>query len=168
MHDKGFFSGKTLFLYSEPLKEIISFFKPYSLLDYGCGKGQQYTFYKAHESFNCPMPTLYDPCYEPFKEKPTGTFAGVICTDVLEHIPKSGLDDVIKDILGYAEDFVFIGVSTKLAKKVLPNGDNCHATVESPNWWKEKVLQHRSNNIKVFLYNEESKGACGMIYRDEI
>ena len=168
MHEgKKTFAGNTLFVYSKPLKEILSFFKPDSLLDYGCGKGAQYTSRKAHEEFNCPMPTLYDPCYEPFERKPTGTFAGVICVDVLEHVPEEDLDNIIKDIFAYTESFVFIGISIKLAKKSLPNGKNCHATVKPPNWWKEKVLQHKPHNIKTFLYYGISKTKCGLIYRDE-
>ena len=61
-----------------------------TLLDYGAGQGWQYTEECYHVLWNI-MPTLYDPAVAAFHVKPSQRFDGVICTDVLEHIPEAEL-----------------------------------------------------------------------------
>ena len=105
------------------------------------------------------MPTLYDPCWGPYKEKPVGIFDGVICTDVLEHVPlesKISLDYVLEDIFNYASKFIFISLSTRKAKKVLPNGKNTHVSIFPPEWWKEKInfFRNKKKDIDAEVYVE--------------
>lgn len=157
MHKSGFFGGQTCLSYAEPLQRLVKQRNPTSLLDYGCGKGDQYFVNRLHERLNCPMPTLYDPCYDPFKQKPEGSFSGVICTDVLEHVPEDDIEDVVREIFSFATDFVFIGVSVRPAAKILPNGENCHATIRPIDWWVNKILKLKPNNIKIFIYYEDPK-----------
>jgi hypothetical protein len=153
MHERdSVFTGKTLLDYRDLLKQAISLRRPFTLLDYGCGKGQQYAGGGLHEEWDYDgVPTLYDPCYAPFAKKPSGTYDGVICTDVLEHVPEDYLSRVIQDIFDYAVDFVFIGVSTRLAIKKLPNGNNTHSTVKPIEWWGAKIDKYNLRNIKVYL-----------------
>ena len=35
-----------------------------------------------------------------------------------------------------AKKFVFFAISTRAAKKTLPDGRNAHLTVQSPDWWQ--------------------------------
>ena len=69
------------------IKDLVQDTKAETLLDYGCGKGLQYTKYKYHEELGI-MPALYDPAVPEYEELPEGKFDGIYSTDVMEHIPK--------------------------------------------------------------------------------
>ena len=71
------------------------------------------------------MPTLYDPAVQGIDVKPEGQFDGVMCTDVLEHIPEDELDTVIADLAGYAKQWAFIAVCCRPAKKTFPRWNEC-------------------------------------------
>ena len=43
------------------VKDLVQDTKSKTLLDYGCGKGLQYTKWKHHEELGIDMPALYDP-----------------------------------------------------------------------------------------------------------
>lgn len=138
MHVRGFFPGKQPIKQWNEINELIERFKPKTLLDYGCGKARCYTEVKIHEKWGV-MPVLYDPYHPPYSVKPTGKFEGVICTDVLEHVPEEDIYDVLEDIFSYATSFVYLSISTKVAKKNLPNGENCHVTVKPKEWWIPQI-----------------------------
>ena len=70
------------------VKDLVQDTKSKTLLDYGCGKGLQYTKWKHHEELGIDMPALYDPAVPSYDTLPDGPFDGVISTDVLEHIPE--------------------------------------------------------------------------------
>ncbi|HKZ43150.1 MAG TPA: hypothetical protein VJ044_19485, partial [Candidatus Hodarchaeales archaeon] len=59
--------------------------------------------------------------------------------DVLEHVPEEEIDEVLKEIFEYAQKFVFLSISTKLADKKFPDGENVHVCVKPPDWWLEKL-----------------------------
>ena len=75
--------------------DLVKDTKSETLLDYGCGKGLQYTQWKHHEELGV-MPTLYDPAVPEHDKLPDGTFHGVYSTDVMEHIPKEQLQKHLK------------------------------------------------------------------------
>ena len=58
------------------IKDLVQDTKAETLLDYGCGKGLQYTKWKHHEELGI-MPSLYDPAVPEFEELPEGKFDGV-------------------------------------------------------------------------------------------
>tara|TARA_Y100001963_G_scaffold119084_1_gene166042 strand:+ start:569 stop:1180 length:612 start_codon:yes stop_codon:yes gene_type:complete len=152
------FAGWSLKYYKHELNHLMSKENPASVLDYGCGKGLQYSKYEIHKKWRTKvriLPVLYDPCYQPFSKKPKGKYDCVICCDVLEHIPEYDLDRVLKDIFNYCalDGFVFFGVSFIKAKKILPNGKNAHATVRPADWWSEKISKNNIANSKVYCYN---------------
>jgi hypothetical protein len=153
----GYFDGGSLRHYKYELNYLMSKENPASVLDYGSGKGHQYSRHKVHKGWKTKAeisPVLYDPCYEPFSKRPEGRYGCIICTDVLEHVPEYDLDRVLKDIFNYCalDGFVFFGVSFIKAKKILPNGKNAHATVKPPDWWSEKISKNNIANSKVYKY----------------
>lgn len=140
------FSGKMLMEHAPSIKQLIERTHSVRLLDYGSGKG------KAYERKDIELPSgekaaslkdywnletlrCYDPGFEPYSQLPTGTFDGVICIDVLEHITEPDIPWILEEIFGYAERFVFANIACYPAKKSLPNGQNAHCTVRSPDWW---------------------------------
>jgi SAM-dependent methyltransferase len=121
-----------------------------TILDYGCGKGQQYEPHEIKDDSGEISPSVidywgigevvcYDPCYEPYSKLPEGKFDGVICTDVLEHCPEQDLPWIIEELFSYATRFVFANVACFPARKRLPNGENAHCTIQPVAWWVDLI-----------------------------
>jgi hypothetical protein len=141
MHADGLdrFAGLSLLPHVSSIAALVSKTGARSLLDYGAGKGAQYFERRAHEAWGGLMPALYDVGVPEFSQRPTGTFDGVICTDVLEHIAEPDLPEILDDIFSFAGKFVLFSVATRLAGKTLPDGRNAHLTVRAPLWWKALI-----------------------------
>jgi hypothetical protein len=137
MHAAGHFSGHSTKKWMPVVSRLCAEFAPTTLLDYGCGKGDQWKTLTTE--WMLPMPTLYDPAVPGLDVLPNERFDGVLCLDVLEHLEGEELNVCISNCLSRANKFVFFGISTRLAKKCLPDGRNCHITVQPLEWWKEKV-----------------------------
>ncbi len=145
------FPGRSLPKQAPSIKRLVKATAAATILDYGCGKGQQYwprrmtdpaegieypdiRSYWGVQNIHC-----YDPGYQPFMELPTGKFDGVICTDVLEHCPEDDIPWILDELFGYATKFVFANAATFPAEKRLPSGGNAHCTVKPARWWEEQV-----------------------------
>jgi hypothetical protein len=79
---------------------------------------------------------IHDPAYEPHSRLPSGTFHGVVCTDVLEHCPEPDLPWIVQELFTYAERFVYANIACYPAQKRLANGENAHCTVRDRSWWE--------------------------------
>jgi hypothetical protein len=156
------FDGRSLLGHATIIRDLIRSLSAHTILDYGSGKGRQYDAMsidnKDGESYpdiptfwGIESVTCYDPGYKRFSILPQGTFDGVISTDVLEHIPKEDVPWVLDEIFGYARIFVYLNVACYPAKKILPNGENAHCTVEPPEWW-------------IALFEEQVKRTPGLKY----
>ena len=110
-----------------------------TLLDYGCGQGEPYDKYRVHDWWGVPRPALYDPAVARYAARPEGSFDGVICTDVLEHVPEAEIDGVLAEAFGHARKFAFFSICCRPAGRCLPNGMNCHVTLREPDWWNRRL-----------------------------
>lgn len=130
-----------------------------SVLDYGCGKGR----------LGAQLSPLYDwRDYDPAiggKEAEPGPADFVVCTDVLEHIEPLCLADVLDDLKRVTSKMVFMTVSTRKAKKTLPDGRNAHLIVEPMEWWLPKLTQrfnmalvHGEAHEFLFLGTKQANG----------
>lgn len=118
--------------------------KPVRLLDYGCGKGYQYTAKRTHERWGGWLPYCYDPGVPHFQTMPEGRFHGVICTDVLEHVEKADVPAVLRSIFSKVDEFgfVYLGIDTKPSyRKKLPDGRPVHLTVAPKSWWEAQLAE---------------------------
>lgn len=130
---------------------------PRRILDYGCGKGFQYTVDKVHEEWAGPMPVLYDIGVPKFSARPQGPFDGVICTDVMEHIAEQDVPAVLADIFGFlpprddgGTSFAYFYIACRPARrKTLPDGRNVHLTVREPAWWVDKLHRHQRTGLRI-------------------
>ena len=120
--------------------ELIQMTQSTTLLDYGCGKGNQWT-----NNVLPVTPTLYDSAVPEHENKPNGQFDGVISTDVMEHIPEEQIPQVFQEISQYATRFVFLAIATDPAIAVLPNGENAHCTLKPLEWWVDTWKEHTTN-----------------------
>ena len=132
------------------IKDLIAKTHADTLLDYGCGKGQQYVPREIKDASGEIWPSVidcwdigelvcYDPCYEPYNKLPQDKFDGVICTDVLEHCPEEDLDWILAELFGFARKFVYANIAGYPAQKRLSNGENAHCTIRPREWWQRRI-----------------------------
>lgn len=161
--DDGHYWGDMLRYNAHHIGRLVEETESKTLLDFGCGKGKQYLVEEEHKSWGI-MPHLYDPGVEEFSVLPNDVFDGVISTDVMEHIPEENIQDSLKEIFERAEKFVFLAISTRPAKTILPNGDNAHCTVKPIEWWHEQVVNSNVNNVYTHLKTYGDSSGYRMYY----
>jgi len=103
-----------------------------SVLDYGCGKGTL----GANMPFDIQQ---YDPAIEKHSGRPQPADL-VVCTDVLEHIEPSCLDDVLNDLWSLCNKGVFLVIHNGPAAKKLADGRNAHLIQENEIFWLGALL----------------------------
>lgn len=106
-----------------------------SILDYGCGKA---VLQEALPQFQI---TCYDPAIDAFSVYPTSPHDLVYCGDVLEHIEPDRIDNVLDELERLSVRACIVSVSTREAKKILPDGRNAHLIVMPYNWWIDKLAK---------------------------
>lgn len=137
----------------EEIAEFIDKVKPQTVLDYGCGKAGHYRDDRLHIYWGIEMPTLYDPAVEQFKIKPIGKFDAVLVVDVMEHLHPSKVDETLEEIMNYG-GAVFFNIDTQPAIKKFKDGTNFHTTLESCEWWLNKLSKF-NNQVEVYFDKEE-------------
>lgn len=141
------FSGRSVLPHVKSIRELVIQHNPKTLIDYGCGKGLQYSLDKVQRQWYNKMPLLYDigvPKYSA-RPVPVGT-VGIICTDVLEHIQEEDLPAILTDIYSFKPVFAFFSISCKPAKKTFKDGRNMHLTIKSPLWWADFIKPYKNED----------------------
>ena len=159
------FRGRSIRPYVDQIAGLVELTRPRSLLDYGCGKGWQYSEDRIHERWGGLMPHLYDVGVSAFAGRPAGPFDGVVSVDVLEHIDEPDVDGVLADIFGLISDrespqksFAFFVIGCRPARKTFPDGTNLHLTVRPPAWWNDKLTAYLRPGLIVDGYYDMGKG----------
>ena len=142
------FRGSSIKGHIEALTDLIHRHRPATLLDYGSGKGAQYTERKVQEAWGGLVPACYDPGVPGIDVKPGGRFEGVICTDVIEHIPPETVEQDYLEAIGYATKFAFFCIYTGPSRKFLPDGRNAHLTQRPQKWWVEKTCELTGGRVE--------------------
>jgi len=115
-----------------------------TLLDYGGGRGAQYrlgTIKIGDQSYPNSLAYLgigQAECFDPGVGAvvPDGPFDLTICVDALEHCDRMDLPWIVRRLFQKATRGVFANIASYPAKKILPNGENAHCTVEDATWWQ--------------------------------
>lgn len=157
------FLGYSLSKWIIKIKEIIRDSRSKSLIDFGCGKGFLYkTKFKIDETefenlsdfWNIKDIFLYDPGVEEFSTYPKIKFDGLICTDVIEHIPESDIINFIDSLFKITNKFVFVVIATIPASKYFDDGNNIHLCLKTKKEWK-KIFEDFKNKypqIEQYVY----------------
>lgn len=124
-----------------------------TLLDFGSGRGEQYSIGKLNEQFGIDASnvTCYDPGVKEFEILPDQIFDCIVSTDVMEHIPEEEIPDAIRYITSHSKHFVYIVVFCGLAVKKFPDGTNVHVTIKHPDWWREQFNLYNQSGVPVYL-----------------
>jgi len=73
----------------------------------------------------------------------------IICTDVLEHIEKNRLKNVLRHLHSIDCMYYYITIGEGPAGRILSNGDNAHLIQESKQWWFDilsKIFKIHTDN----------------------
>jgi len=144
------FSGALKSVSVQEITQLVKDTGAKTILDYGSGKGYQYLKARVHEAWGI-LPTCYDPGVVQLQDPPAeGTkFDGVICTDVMEHISQTDIDELLKNLFGYIgkRGFAYFAICCRPARKEFPDGVNVHLTVMSPRWWNQKLSQYKRDGL---------------------
>lgn len=152
LHAAGHYNGYFCIKYKDKIKELVQNTESKTLLDYGCGKGFQYINIRLDHYWGVSV-SCYDKFAKGFCEFPLSEFDGVICVEVLEHVPEEQIDEVLRRIFGAAKKFVFLTVATKEAKKKFSNGENVHILLKDQEWWMQKINAASKGQIVEVIFN---------------
>lgn len=172
--NKGF-SGRFLLRYLEDVKAICQAHKAKTVLDYGCGRGEQYeTPLEPLSSAGKPVYipdyldvwdiTKYDPGVPEFSAEPQGRYDLVLSTQVLGSIPVSDLTGWVLDrIMSYAVKAVYIGeVLNDAPRKTLHRG--LAESGKMPHGWNREqwveivgAAAARHSKIGVYLRTKDKR-----------
>lgn len=126
-----------------------------SVLDYGAGKGT------LKESLGRPdWLREYDPAVPGKDERPAPADL-VVCTDVLEHVERGSIDEVLNDLWHLTKRALFLCISTRPSSKKLDDGRNAHLIVEDGAWWKQKLSQF----FHVSSWTSNGEEFVGVVHR---
>lgn len=150
MHQEPIFKGYSLRKFIPHISSLVVNSNITSVLDFGCGKAECWIKYNLKDQLGISKLGLYDPGVDKFSILPNIKYDLVVCIDVLEHVPENLLDTVFDQIFSVTGKVFFCNISTRLAGKTLPNGDNAHATVKPKEWWLEKMKKYNKLIISHF------------------
>jgi hypothetical protein len=153
IHEGKAFTGKFLRPHAVFIKEIIDRLGVETVLDYGCGKGQQYEWIipstgQTIEQLWGVEVVKYDPAYPPFAKKPPRDvrFDLVICTQVLGAIPVSDLSWVIDELFDYSMKAIYVSERLGSARKKIG-----HDTLRPTDWtieqWCEALTRNTAKEV---------------------
>ena len=109
-----------------------------TLLDYGCGKGHQYSVYEIHNSLGISLSAVYqfDPGYEPASQEPdwTSSFDCSMCLDVLQFCTDQQIDDIKQKLQKVTAKVCIVGIGMAPPK----NLKKPYASLHPEDWWRQK------------------------------
>ena len=104
-----------------------------TVLDYGCGKGM------LRRSLGKPAWIAeYDPAI-PGKNGEPAQADLAVCSDVLEHIERDCLINVLEHLRQKAKRGLFLVIATRPSSRTLADGRNAHLIIEDGAWWKAQL-----------------------------
>jgi SAM-dependent methyltransferase len=149
------YSGKLMRPLSGVLTDLIERHGVTSILDYGCGKGEQYDWVDPETGQTLEQRWgidvfKFDPAYPPFAAKPEGQFDLVICTNTLGSIPESDLRSwVIPRLYGHAGKVLFIAERIGQIKKTVHGKGRVAKTSLQ---WIDLIAPHRRDDVETHLH----------------
>lgn len=160
LHDRDPNFGAIAYLWAPRIDAWMNDAGCASLLDYGCGKA---TLVPALRMIGRAEPMQeYDPATKPGTPEPADFVA---CIDVLEHVEKDKLDEVMEDIRRCTKKCALITVSLRNAS---PAGRKTHPLVRPREFWWSTFEQYFPFVQEVVIINpEKAKSELAVIVRPQ-
>jgi len=142
------FEGRALIKHIPAITDLVKATGATSVLDYGSGKGGSYNPLpgadpdgpmRCRDEWPGVEVRCYEPAHPPFAELGDESHDGVVSVDVIEHATPFDVPWIIEEMFSKARKFVYISTASYPAAKVLPDGQNAHATVEPVYWWHTQM-----------------------------
>ena len=157
------FLGYSLTKWIVRIKDIIKTNNCQSLIDFGCGKAFLYNnnfkikdeefsglsdFWKINNIY------LYDPGVEKYSKFPQVKYDGLICTDVVEHIPEDDVINFIDGLFKLSNKFIFVVIATIPATKFFDDGSNIHLSLKNESVWKDifESFKKKYPEVNQYIY----------------
>lgn len=153
----GYGDGKATANRIKMIGKLVKMYKATSILDYGCGKAIHHLEKKVYDSIGIHDVGLYEPAIPEFSVMPNKTFDGVVCVDVMEHVPLENVQYTMDRIVMKAKKFVFFTISCNPSKEVLSDGTNAHITIKPPEWWVEMFSKYTTPIYAVISHGDKNR-----------
>lgn len=144
--------------YAEMVFGLIALHHPHTVIDFGCGKDtlretvyalvqERYAvrgkFTKPRDRNRRMTPSMpiwrsYDPSIPELSMLPETPADMMICTDVMEHVERECLSEVIGYLRDMTKKVIFCSIAMKPACRKLPDGRNTHRIIKKKDFWMEK------------------------------
>lgn len=139
--------GEGTLQYIELIKENIDQFNCQTMLDYGCGKGVQYTQFAIHKTLGLELDNIYqfDPAWAPASTEPDWNkqFDCSICLDVLHFVTEEELQVIKARLERSTSKVCIIGIQIALPKPDSLNRKP-YALLKPAEWWHEQFASWNS------------------------
>ena len=155
------FAGHSLMPWAQSIKKIIEETSSKSITDFGCGKAlghihkvkiNETTYQNLAHYWSIDFVQLYDPGVEDFKEFPKEKTDGIICTDVIEHIPTPDINFFIDQLYSLSNKFIFVVIATIPASKYFDDGRNIHLTIKKEEEWQLIFNKYKNKYPHITTY----------------
>lgn len=150
LHDRGMYDGHRTLDHKDRILNIVKETGSKTILDYGSGKGTQYSTHRLDEYWNS-LVDCYDPYVDKFSVLQNKNYDGVISIDVLEHIPEEDLENAMATIFSKSKKFVYLCIHIGKAKKKFSDGTNVHVTIKPRKFWIDLANKYNINNVKLVM-----------------
>lgn len=148
-----YFRGFSLKFFIPNISALIRDGNIHTALDYGCGKAELHTAFALKKLWGLEKLDKYDPGVKEWCEPPTTPYDLVFCIDVMEHIEEQDVDAVLQHIYGLTNKIAFFSISTRPAKKNLPDGTNAHKTIRPEQWWRNKIDETFRDKLAIINFS---------------
>ena len=141
-----FMSGRLILGFFPDILDIISHSNIWSILDFGCGKGVQWTEMKLHHAWGgAPRPHMWDPAVpelhhnNPFKIG--RDYDLVIATAVLQHVPEWDITKQLWNLFDLTRKTLYLGFVMDSDHDYDNKGDSSeiNCSLHSPDWWINRI-----------------------------
>ena len=149
------FTGRFVRSHAGFIKEIIDRLGCKTVLDYGCGRGEQYDWIMPKRGIGLEEwwgveVAKYDPGYFPFSEEPKTQFDLVICTQTLNQIPITDIPWVINRLYSLANKAIYISERLQPTRKII-GIDALRPSLWSASDWLEAIYRFSPLEVTVAL-----------------
>ncbi len=158
--DNKSWDGKDSMRYHRQIKDVVDLHQCKTLLDYGCGKGTQWTqstcfwpnTYEQTFKEYLGIDTVYryDPCLPEVNVLPPATqkFDIVICTQVLTYVPDADLGWVKELLMKYTSKACFIGLHNMPPKGKKQIHDSEYFSAQrTEEWYQEQFKDWNGSKL---------------------